>query len=47
MSGYLAIVLAVTVPSAINGCVRGYEIYSERRTVVARLRAAADRKAAK
>lgn len=46
MSAYLAIVLVVTVPAAIEGGVRIYRIRSERRTVTARLRAAENRKAA-
>ena len=43
MTGYWAIVAL----AAIEGGVRVYKIRSERRTVVARLRAAENRKAAK
>lgn len=43
MTGYWAIVAL----AAIEGTVRVYRIRSERRTVTAKLRAAADRKAAK
>jgi len=47
MSPWLAVVLVVTIPSAVEGSVRIYRIRSERRTVTARLRAAAERRAAK
>jgi hypothetical protein len=43
VSGYWAIVAL----AAIEGSLRIYRIRSERRTVTAKLRAAADRKAAK
>jgi hypothetical protein len=42
----VAIVPAAIVPAAIDGSVRAYKIYSDRRTVVARLRSAENRKAA-
>ena len=41
MNGYLAVVLAVTVPSAIDGCVRVYTLRTDPRRAAARAAAKA------
>lgn len=46
MNGYLAIVLAVTVPSAIEGCVRVYTLRTDPRRTAARAAAKATAKGA-
>lgn len=41
MNGYLAVVLAVTIPSAVDGCVRVYTLRTDPRRVTARAAAKA------